>query len=68
MCQNRDGHRILPEMAVAAELNRGELVLLPWDLTAVSFASQMFWHEEKWMSPAIEAFLDLTRETFLIQS
>ncbi|MET4559834.1 DNA-binding transcriptional LysR family regulator [Lysinibacillus parviboronicapiens] len=62
------GIAILPEMAVAAELNRGELVPLPWDLTAVSFASQMFWHEEKWMSPAIEAFLDLTRETFLIQS
>ncbi|EON72579.1 LysR family transcriptional regulator [Lysinibacillus sphaericus] len=59
------GIAILPEMAVAAELNRGELVPLPWDLTAVSFATQMFWHEEKWMSPAIEAFLDLTRETFL---
>ncbi|MGE7094310.1 LysR family transcriptional regulator [Lysinibacillus sp. NPDC048646] len=62
------GIAILPEMAVAAELNRGELVPLPWDLTAVSFATQMFWHEEKWMSPAIEAFLDLTRETFLTQS
>ncbi|QDQ02373.1 LysR family transcriptional regulator [Lysinibacillus fusiformis] len=62
------GIAILPEMAVAAELNRGELVTLPWDLTAISFATQMFWHEEKWMSPAIEAFLDLTRETFLIQS
>ncbi|MGE6517373.1 LysR family transcriptional regulator [Lysinibacillus sphaericus] len=59
------GIAILPEMAVAAELNRGELVPLLWDLTAVSFATQMFWHEEKWMSPAIEAFLDLTRETFL---
>lgn len=62
------GIAILPEMAVAAELNRGELVPLPWDLTAVSFATQMFWHEEKWMSPAIEAFLELTRETFLTQS
>ncbi|MFY0517806.1 LysR family transcriptional regulator [Lysinibacillus sp. UGB7] len=57
------GIAILPEMAVTGELNRGELVPLPWDLTAVSFATQMFWHEEKWMSPAIEAFLDLTRET-----
>lgn len=58
------GIAILPEMAVAAEVNRGELIPLPWDLTAVSFATQMFWHEEKWISPAIDAFLNLTRETF----
>lgn len=59
------GIAILPEMAVIGEVNRGELVPLPWDLTATSFATQMFWHEEKWISPAIEAFLSLTRETFL---
>ncbi|ALP36817.1 LysR family transcriptional regulator [Paenibacillus sp. IHB B 3084] len=59
------GIAILPEMAVIGEVNRGELVPLPWDLTATSFATQMFWHEAKWISPAIEAFLSLTRETFL---
>ncbi|MGG1618828.1 LysR family transcriptional regulator [Paenibacillus sp. NRS-1782] len=59
------GIAILPEMAVIGEVNRGELVPLPWDLTATSFATQMMWHEEKWISPAIEAFLSLTRETFL---
>ncbi|SFF35779.1 DNA-binding transcriptional regulator, LysR family [Paenibacillus algorifonticola] len=59
------GIAILPEMAVIGEVNRRELVPLPWDLTATSFATQMFWHEEKWISPAIEAFLSLTRETFL---
>lgn len=59
------GIAILPEMAVIGEVNRGELVQLPWDLTATSFATQMFWHEEKWISPAIEAFLSLTREIFL---
>lgn len=58
------GIAILPEMAVSAELSRGELMQLPWDLTATSFATQMFWHEEKWLSPAIEAFLSLTRDTF----
>jgi DNA-binding transcriptional LysR family regulator len=62
------GIAILPEMAVIAEMNRGELIPLPWDLTATSFATQMFWHEEKWISPAIEAFLNLTRETFLKNS
>lgn len=62
------GIAILPEMAVIAEVNRGELVPLPWDLTATSFATQMFWHEEKWISPAIEAFLNLTRDTFLKNS
>ncbi|MEC1177234.1 LysR family transcriptional regulator [Metasolibacillus meyeri] len=58
------GIAILPEMAVMAEVSRGELVSLPWDLNTTSFATQMFWHEEKWISPAIEAFLNLTRETF----
>jgi len=62
------GIAILPEMAVTAEVNRGELVPLPWDLTATSFATQMYWHEEKWISPAIEAFLNLTRDTFLKNS
>jgi len=62
------GIAILPEMAVAAEMNRGELVPLAWDLTATSFATQMFWHEEKWITPAIEAFLQLTRDTFLQDS
>ncbi|WP_152393138.1 LysR family transcriptional regulator [Paenibacillus guangzhouensis] len=58
------GIAILPEMAVTAEMNRGELVPLAWDLTATSFATQMFWHEEKWITPAIDSFLQLTRETF----
>ncbi|MEK4003654.1 LysR family transcriptional regulator [Paenibacillus sp. FSL H3-0333] len=56
------GIAILPEMAVSEELKRGELISLPWDLTAVSFATQMFWHEEKWLSPAIEAFIHLARD------
>ncbi|QUL54904.1 LysR family transcriptional regulator [Paenibacillus tritici] len=56
------GIAILPEMAVREELNRGELVLLPWDLKATTFATQVFWHEEKWLSPAIKAFLKVTRE------
>lgn len=59
------GIAILPEMAVTAEVDRGELVPLPWDLTGTSFATQMFWHEEKWISPAIEAFMNLTRDTYL---
>ncbi|MFE4714232.1 LysR family transcriptional regulator [Paenibacillus sp. NPDC056722] len=59
------GIAILPEMAVVEEMNRGELVPLAWDLTAVSFATRMFWHEEKWISPAIEAFINLSRDTFL---
>ncbi|MFC3745271.1 LysR family transcriptional regulator [Paenibacillus sp. GCM10012306] len=59
------GIAILPEMAVVEEVNRGELVPLPWDLTAISFATHMFWHEEKWISPAIEAFINLSRDTFL---
>lgn len=55
------GVAILPEMAVSAELSRGEMVCLPWEFGAVTFATQMFWHEEKWLSPAIKAFIQMTR-------
>lgn len=57
------GIAFLPEIAVAAELNRGELVPLPWELPDIKIVTQMLWHKEKWISPAINAFLSLVRET-----
>ncbi len=56
------GLTILPAIAVAAELSQGRLLKLPWmgpDLTVVT---HMVWHKDKWLSPALDAFLSLTRE------
>jgi DNA-binding transcriptional LysR family regulator len=56
------GLTILPAVTVAAELSQGRLLKLPWmgpDLTVVT---HMVWHKDKWLSPALDAFLSLTRE------
>jgi DNA-binding transcriptional LysR family regulator len=53
------GLSLLPEMAVCNEINEAKLVALPWDLSEIKFYTQMLWHEEKWISPSLQAFIDL---------
>ncbi|MEB2301167.1 LysR family transcriptional regulator [Lysinibacillus xylanilyticus] len=55
------GIALLPEMAIKGEMERGELIALPWDLSEIRFATQMLWHQEKWISPSMSAFIELTR-------
>jgi len=55
------GIALLPEMAIKGELERGELIALPWDLSEIRFATQMLWHQEKWISPSMKEFIELTR-------
>ncbi|KEQ24936.1 LysR family transcriptional regulator [Paenibacillus tyrfis] len=57
------GIAFLPEIAAATELERGELIALPWAMPDLRVATQMLWHKEKWLSPAIEAFLETARTT-----
>lgn len=52
------GISILPEMATRAEVEQGKLVVLPWRLPDVQVMTQMIWHKEKWLSPALCAFID----------
>lgn len=53
------GISLLPEMAVLNEIQEGKLVPLSWDLSEINFFTQMLWHEEKWISPSLQAFIDL---------
>jgi len=55
------GIALLPEMSLKGELERGELITLPWDLSEIQFATQMLWHQEKWISPSMKAFIELAR-------
>ncbi|BBH20011.1 LysR family transcriptional regulator [Paenibacillus baekrokdamisoli] len=59
------GIAFLPEMVVANELDRGELVALSWEMPELRVVTQMLWHKEKWLSPAISAFLDIARDTLM---
>ncbi|PQP81413.1 LysR family transcriptional regulator [Paenibacillus sp. PCH8] len=55
------GIALLPEMALQEELREGKLMVLPWDLSGVSFSAQMLWHREKWISPSIAAFIQIAK-------
>ncbi|MBW7457657.1 LysR family transcriptional regulator [Paenibacillus sepulcri] len=58
------GIAFLPDMAVKAELERGELVSLPWEMPDLHVVTQMLRHKDKWLSPAIEAFIDVVKDVF----
>lgn len=56
------GVAVLPAVAVEAELERGEIASLPWSGPELKVPTQVAWHKDKWVSPALGAFLSLSRE------
>ena len=57
------GVSVLPGVAVSAELADGKLAALRWN-QSFEVLTQMVWHEERWKSPALGAFLEMAREVF----
>jgi DNA-binding transcriptional LysR family regulator len=57
------GVSVLPSVAVGAELKAGTLAALLWD-EPFEVLTQMSWHEDRWKSPALRAFLEVAREVF----
>ena len=53
--KNGLGVSLLPQIAVKNEIERGELVVLPWTGKPIPFEARMLFHREKWMSPALSA-------------
>lgn len=56
------GIAVLPEIAVAEEIRRKRLVVLPWSEGGIEVAILMVWFRERWISPTIRAFMDMTRK------
>lgn len=56
------GVAVLPAVAVAEEVTGGQLVALPWRGPDLSVVTQLAWHKDKWLSPALRAFLQMTWE------
>ncbi|TDQ42918.1 LysR family transcriptional regulator [Aureibacillus halotolerans] len=56
------GIAFLPEVVVKAELARGDLVTLPWQIPDLYVYTQMLWHKDKWLSPIICSFIKAARE------
>lgn len=55
------GVSVLPEVAVAEEVLRKKLVILPWSEGAIEVAILMIWFRDRWISPTLQAFMDVTR-------
>jgi DNA-binding transcriptional LysR family regulator len=57
------GITIIPEVAVKTEIAEGQLAVLPWQGRPFSAKLLMIWHKNTWISPTLQAFMDLIRET-----
>jgi DNA-binding transcriptional LysR family regulator len=57
------GVAMLPAVTVEAELERRELAALRWVGTEHTIPVQMIRHKDRWVSPALAAFLEASRET-----
>jgi DNA-binding transcriptional LysR family regulator len=51
-------------VAVEAEIEDGRLAALRWEEPFEVF-TQMVWHEKRWKSSALRAFLETAREVFV---
>jgi DNA-binding transcriptional LysR family regulator len=56
------GLALLPEVAVAAEMARNQLVALRWAGAKMDIATHVVWHKDKWISPAFDAFVSVLQE------
>ena len=55
------GLTLLPRVAVKEELAQGKMVTLNWSGPDFGIVSQVLYHKDKWLSPALKAFLNLSR-------
>ncbi|URZ08921.1 LysR family transcriptional regulator [Clostridium felsineum] len=56
------GITLLPRVAVEEEIKDGKLVPLKWGGPNFGIISQVLYHKDKWISPALNAFLRLSKK------
>ncbi len=61
---NAMGITVLPEITVAQELERGQLAALPWREGPIRVQTQMVWHKNKWISPALGKLIETVSRVF----
>jgi DNA-binding transcriptional LysR family regulator len=57
------GVGVVPRMTVGHELAEGSLVAVHVRDLNITLSTQMLWHRDKWLSPALRAFADVTRQS-----
>ena len=58
------GIAVLPEYTVKKEITGKKLIRLSWDEGELETAVLMIRHKDKWISPQLQAFMDLVHENF----
>ena len=56
------GLGLLPAIVVARELRQHQLKALHWAGPSMDIATHILWHKDKWISPAMAAFMNLVTE------
>jgi DNA-binding transcriptional LysR family regulator len=56
------GIGFLPEIVIACELKKKQLTVIDWHGAKMSIATHIVWHKDKWISPGMQAFLDVLKE------
>lgn len=56
------GVAICPQIAIEEELEAGEVMALDTENIVVDTPVLMIWHIDKWCSPLLKKFMDLTKE------
>jgi len=52
---------ILPEVTVAQDIAHGRLTALEWEEDKLEVATLMIWYKDRWLSPTLNAFMEMTR-------
>jgi len=55
------GLALLPAIVVAREVRQNQMKALHWGGPTLDIATQIIWHKDKWISPAMRAFAELCR-------
>lgn len=58
------GIALLPAMVIARELRQGHFKTLRWAGPSLDVRTTLVWHRDKWLSPAMQAFIDLVQTHF----
>ncbi|KQL52415.1 LysR family transcriptional regulator [Heyndrickxia shackletonii] len=59
------GIALLPEMVVKNDIKEGKIKEIAWKSLQSPLFTHIAWHKDKWLSAPLEAFIHLTRKTFL---
>ena len=60
------GVSVLPEIAVGSEVADGTLAVLPWRDGLTTANLLMIWQKNKWLPPALQAFMQMIREDLAV--